>query len=546
MQFFEIPNEATNQPPPIGPINLFQSDRLLRDALKPYDLGWAEDRLTAVGEIAGGPAMEWGELANRNPPSLHTHDRYGNRIDEVEFHPAWHSLMQVSVEHGIHALPWRENRPGAHLARAVMAFLMSQAEAGHGCPISMTYAAMPVLRLEPELVAAWGPKLTSCVYDRRSISLTEKHGLLCGMAMTEKQGGSDVRANVTRAEPIGSNGLDYQIFGHKWFCSAPMCDAFLVLAQTDQGLSCFWLPRWQPDGTRNRFHIQRLKDKLGNRSNASSEVEFHGAWARRIGEPGRGVPTIIGMVQHTRLDCVISSAALMRQALIQATHHVSHRSAFGKRLIDQPLMRRVIADLTLEADATVRLMLRLAHAYDRAAADPSEAAWMRIGTAVAKYWICKRMPWLILEAMECLGGNGYVETSILPRLLRESPLNAIWEGSGNVICLDLLRAISREPEAWEQLVAVLKRAEGQHRLYDLYLERLLTRIRRKADLELEARFIVEQLALVLQAALLLEQAPAAIAAAFCTTRLGGEGGRLFGAIPAQVDFDDLAEHGRLV
>ena len=369
-------HEVLNQPPPLRNYNVFEADRVLAEGLEREGGGWAAERARALGAIAGGEAIDWGVQANAFPPVLRTHDRYGNRIDEVEFHPAWHRLMQLAVGHALHALPWREPRPGAHVARAALFFVVAQAEAGHGCPISMTYSAVPALRMQPELAEEWEPRLTSTHYDPRPIHAAAKGGALCGMAMTEKQGGSDVRANTTRARALGAGGpgAEYAITGHKWFCSAPMCDAFLVLAQTERGLSCFLLPRWLPDGTRNRLHIQRLKDKLGNRSNASSEVEFDGAWARMVGAEGRGVPTIIEMVNHTRLDCVIGAAAGMRQGVAQATHHAAHRAAFGKRLVEQPLMQNVLADLCLESEAATVAMLRLARAYDAGLARRRRAA----------------------------------------------------------------------------------------------------------------------------------------------------------------------------
>jgi len=390
---------------------------------------------------------------------LHTHDQSGNRRDEVLFHPSWHNLMRTSVEHRVHSLPWIEKQQGAHLARAALLMLTAQNEAGHTCPISMTFSGLAALRVEPELMREWEAKLISSSYDPRFVPVQQKAGALLGMGMTEKQGGSDVRANTTVAERIDGS-REYLITGHKWFCSAPMCDAFLILAQAPKGLSCFFLPRWTPAGERNRFHIQRLKDKLGNRSNASSEVEFHGAWAQLVGEEGRGINTIIEMVHHTRLDCAIAAAALMRQALVQAVHHAGHRKAFGKLLIDQPLMRNVLADLTLESEAATLLMVRLARSFDARESDERERAFGRIATAISKYWLCKRSPMHVSEALECLGGNGYVEESIMPRLYREAPLYSIWEGSGNVICLDILRALAKDPSTLEALMHELRLVAG--------------------------------------------------------------------------------------
>jgi putative acyl-CoA dehydrogenase len=450
--------------------------------------------------------------------------------------------MRTAVAHATHALPWRDPRPGAHVARAGLFFLLSQAEAGHGCPISMTYSAVPALRATPELAREWEPRLCSTEYDPRSLPADRKTGALCGMAMTEKQGGSDVRANTTRARRL--SGTTYEITGHKWFCSAPMCDAFLVLAQAERGLSCFLLPRWRPDGTRNRFHLQRLKDKLGNRSNASSEVEFDAAWASLVGEEGRGVPTIIEMVNHTRLDCVIGAAATMRQAVAQATHHAAHRAAFGKRLADQPLMRNVLADLCVESEAATVTMMRLARAYDEGAHDEQQRHFTRVATAVAKYWVCKRTPPLVAEALECLGGNGYVEESILPRLYREAPLNSIWEGSGNVICLDVLRAMARGPEPFEAFFTELGQARGADARLDAFIARLREELGHTDAIETRARRLVERMALALEGALLLRHGDAAVADAFCASRLDGDGGLVFGTLPTGLDFGRIIERAR--
>ena len=527
---------SPNQPPPLVDYNLFASDPILTEALRRECAGWAENRLTAFGRTVGTEeAIRWGFQSNEFPPILRTHDRFGNRIDEVEFHPAWHALMRTAVEHGLHNLGWADSRPGAHVARAALMFLDSQNEAGHTCPISMTYACIPALRKQPELAAEWEPRILSPAYDERSRPAAEKRGVLIGMAMTEKQGGSDVRANTTRAEPAGRDG-EYRITGHKWFCSAPMCDAFLVLAQSARGLTCFLLPRWTPDGERNAFHIQRLKAKLGNRSNASSEVEFAGAWARRIGEEGRGVRTIIEMVQHTRLDCVIGSAALMRQALVQAIHHARRRRAFGKLLIDQPLMRNVLADLCLESEAATLSMMRLARAFDRRGTDEREHGLARLGAAVAKYWISKRGPSMIGEALECLGGNGYVEECVLPRLYREAPLNGIWEGSGNVICLDILRAIAKEPESLDCLLDEIRLATGADRRFD----RALADCRTDVD-EPEARRLAERLAVLFQASLMIRHASSEAADLFCATRLAHDGGHTFGTLPRSADMGKIID-----
>ncbi|HMF92343.1 MAG TPA: acyl-CoA dehydrogenase family protein, partial [Candidatus Angelobacter sp.] len=451
---------SLNQVPTLTGYNLFLSDRTLAEAICREGAGWAEPQLAELGEFLGTEEVQrWGFDSNENLPVLHTHDRQGNRRDEVVFHPAWHNLLRTSIERRLHSLPWTEKRPGAHVARAAMLMLTVQNEAGHTCPVSMTFSCMASLRAEPDLAREWEPKIVAASYDSRFLPPSEKSGLLIGMAMTEKQGGSDVRANTTVAEPAGAAG-EYLITGHKWFCSAPMCDAFLVLAQTPKGLTCFLLPRWKPDGAKNNFFIQRLKDKMGNRSNASSEAEFDRAWARRVGEEGRGVSTIIEMVNHTRLDCAVASAGLMRQALAQAVHHARHRKAFGKLLIDQPLMGNVLADLALESEAATLLAMRVARAFDARATDARERAFCRLATSVAKYWLCKRSPSHVNEALECLGGNGYVEESMMPRLYREAPLYSIWEGSGNVICLDILRALTREPEAADALLHEFKQVKG--------------------------------------------------------------------------------------
>jgi putative acyl-CoA dehydrogenase len=536
-------HEVLNQPPPLEEYDVFSSDRALVEGVDREGASWALDRLRRLGPLAGGDALRWGALANAHPPVLRTHDRFGNRIDEVEFHPAWHELMAASVGHELHSLPWRDPRPGAHVARAALFFVMSQAEAGHGCPISMTYSAVPALRAQPELAAEWEPRLTSADYDARMIPAEGKRGALCGMGMTEKQGGSDVRANTTRADAIRGRGAgaEYELTGHKWFCSAPMCDAFLVLAQAEKGLSCFLLPRWLPDGTRNRFHVQRLKDKLGNRSNASSEVEFDRAWARMVGEEGRGVPTIIEMVNHTRLDCVIGSASGMRQALAQAIHHARHRRAFGRLLVDQPLMRAVLADLAVESEAATVAMLRLARAYDDGPGDEGQRHFARLATAVTKYWVCKRAPALVAEALECLGGNGYVEESIMPRLYREAPLNGIWEGSGNVICLDVLRAMARGPETVDAFFTELAIARGGDRRLDAFVAALRDELSDFTTIETRARRVVERMALAFQGALLVRHGPAAVADAFCATRLAGDRGLAFGTVPAGLDFEAIIE-----
>ena len=521
------PGPAARGPQPLrGP-------RALREALEREGAGWARERLRAAGAFWGGEPMRWGVEANEHPPVLHTHDRFGHRRDEVEFHPAWHALMRAGIEQELHALPWRTDQPGAHVARAATYVCSGQAEAGFGCPITMTFAAVPALRMQPEVAAEWVPRLTATSYDPE-LAAAEKPSALCGMAMTEKQGGSDVRANTTRAL-AGDDGW-WEITGHKWFCSAPMCDLFLVLAQTDEGVTCFALPRVLPDGARNEgFQLQRLKDKLGNRSNASSEVEFRGALAQMVGEPGRGVPTIIEMVNHTRLDCVIGTAAGMRAAVAGATWHAAHRSAFGKRLAEQPLMLNVLADLAIESEAATAVALRIARAYDESPDDPNADAFKRLATAVAKYHVCKRAPGHAFEALECLGGNGYVEASGMPRLYREAPLASIWEGSGNVMALDVLRALSRSPEALDAFFAEVDEASGADPRLDEFAATTRAEFTDLEAIEPRARRVVERMALCLQGSLLVRHAPAAVADAFCAARLAGDAGLNYGTLPAGVD-----------
>ena len=538
-------HEVLNQPPPLAGYDLYDSDPVLGDALGREGAGWAADEVRALGALAGTPeAIAWGEAADTNPPRLRTHDRHGRRIDEVEFHPAWHRLLGTAISHGLHAAPWRDRRPGAQVARAAGFYLWTQVEAGHGCPVSMTFAAVPALRAAaPELAGTWEPKLTAPVYEPGLAPVAAKAGALCGMAMTEKQGGSDVRANTTTAAPTGPDGM-WLLTGHKWFCSAPMSDAFLVLAQTPAGLSCFLVPRVLPDGARNRFHLQRLKDKLGNRANASAEVELDGAAGWPVGEPGRGLAAILEMVNHTRLDCVVGSAALMRQAVAQAAHHAAHRSAFGRRLADQPLMANVLADLAVESEAATLLAMRLAGAFDRAAGDPAEAAFRRLATALAKYWVCKRAPAVAAEALECLGGNGYVEESGMPRLYREAPLNSIWEGAGNINSLDVLRVLARQPESLAALleeVAPARAAEPRLDRAAAAVERELAAAADPVGLQAGARRLVERLAVLLQGALLVRHGHPAVADAFCASRVAGDRGAAFGTLPPGLDLAAIVE-----
>ncbi|MFF4782835.1 acyl-CoA dehydrogenase family protein [Streptomyces griseorubiginosus] len=528
---------VTNQPPPLAPYDA-SADPALLEGLRREGAGWAEEQVRRLGLRAGSAeAQEWADLANRHEPVLRTHDRYGHRVDEVDFHPSWHHLMRTAVAEGLAGTPWAEDRPGAHVARTAGGLVWGHTDAGHGCPTSMTYAAIPALRREPDLAKVYEPLLTGRVYEPELRVPTEKGGLLAGMGMTEKQGGSDVRTNTTAATPTAEPGV-YTLRGHKWFTSAPMCDVFLVLAQAPGGLSCFLVPRILPDGSRNTFRIQRLKDKLGNRSNASSEPEFDRTVAWLVGPEGQGVKTIIEMVNCTRLDCVMMSATLMRRTLVEAGHHARHRSAFGARLVDQPLMRNVLADLALESEAATTLTLRLAGAADRAVrGDTGEQAFRRIATAVGKYWVTKRGPAFTAEALECLGGNGYVEESGMPRHYREAPLLSIWEGSGNVNALDVLRALRREPETAEALFGELALAQGADARLDAAVARLKDLLTTAS--ETGARRLVEHMALTLQASLLVRHAPAAVADAFCASRLGGDWGHAFGTLPDATDLDTV-------
>ena len=534
--------EVLNQSPALENYNLFEADIPLREAVQREGAGWISQKAQEFGELLGKPEiLKFGELANRYLPELKTHDRYGNRIDEVEFHPAYHELMKIAVENQNHSLAWTTINSGGHVARAALTMMRHQIDEGHGCPISMTYSAIPTLRIQPEIAEEWEPRALSNEYDSRFIPASEKRGALFGMAMTERQGGSDVRANTTRAVPIHrrGGGEEYLLTGHKWFCSAPMCDAFLVLAQTEKGLSCFLMPRWKPDGTRNAFHIQRLKDKLGNKSNASSEVEFHGAWAQLIGEEGRGVANIIEMVRHTRLDCAIGSSASIRRAVAEATHHANYRYAFGERLINQPLMKNVLADLSLESEAATALTFRLARSFDESANDEMQKHFSRIATAIGKFWITKRAVSVVAEALECLGGNGYVETAPLARLYRDAPLNSIWEGSGNVQCLDVLRAMRKEPETFEALFFELQKAKGIDARFDNFVTIIEKEFTDENEIEFRARRLVENLGVALQAAILIQHGNSAVSDAFCAARISGNRYGAFGTLPTGLDTDTI-------
>jgi putative acyl-CoA dehydrogenase len=538
-------HDVLNQPPPLQDYDVFAADAALVEATEREGAGWALEDLTPLGRLAGSPeAIAWGFEANRHTPELRTHDRFGNRVDEVAFHPAYHELMQVSVGHGLAGAAWAVDRPGAHVARAAGFIIWQQVDPGHFCPVSMTYSVVPALRHQPDLAREWEPQLVARAYDPRNVPASDKPGVLAGMGMTEKQGGSDVRANTTRAEPAGDGS--WLLTGHKWFCSAPMCDVFLMLAQAPQGLSCYLVPRWLPDGERNAgFRLQRLKDKLGNRSNASSEIELDRAVAWPVGEEGRGVRTIIDMVGHTRLDCVLGATSTVRQATAQALHHAAHRSAFGKVLVDQPLMRVVLADLAVESEAGTLTALRLARAFDDAArGDEGADAFRRVACAVAKYWVCKRQPTVVGEALECLGGNGYVEESVMPRLFRESPLNGIWEGSGNVICLDVLRALAREPLALDAFLAELDAAAGADRHLDAAVARVRAELGDLDGIEARARRVVEAMALALQGSLLVRFGHPAVADAFCASRLAGDEGLALGTLPPTVDVGTIIERAQ--
>ena len=539
-----LTHQVENQPPPLTPYNVWATDLPLREAIAREGGGWAESEIAAYGAVVGGELMTLGVLANENKPKFKPFDRYGHRIDEVEFHPAYHRIMELGIAHGVPNYAWRhEARPGAHVARMGLSYLHNQADQGTSCPLTMTYACVPALRHQPDLATVWLPQVTSTQYDVRFIPAAQKTGVTIGMGMTEKQGGSDVRANTTRAYPVGARGAGqlYELVGHKWFFSAPMCDAFLVLAYTDSGMSCFLLPRFALNGDLNAIRIQRLKDKLGDWSNASSEVEFQGALATMIGEEGRGVATILEMVALTRQDCMIGSASLMRQALVQGIHHTRYRRAFGKFLIDQPLMKNVLADLALESEAHTALTARVSRAIDASARNSTEAAFARIATAIGKYWICKRAAVFVNEAQECLGGAGYVEESTLPRLYRQAPLNSIWEGSGNIQCLDVLRALAREPASRIALFDEILLAKGGHPALDAEVVKLAQDLADTDTLELRSRHVVERLALALQASILIRAGNRTVSDPFCESRLGGLHGAAFGTLPAHAPMAALIE-----
>ena len=535
-------HDVLNQPPPLPDYDPFASDPVLPAAVEREGAGWAAESISEFGRTVG--TAEWfhqGALANFNEPELHTHDRSGNRVDEVEFHPSWHRFMKASVNHGLHSLPFEKPAgEGARVARDALFMTMSQVEAGHGCPISMTTSVVPALRVEPAVSDVWEPCILSRTYDPRLVPVTEKGSAILGMGMTEKQGGSDVRSNTTIATPVDGDDMLYRLVGHKWFTSAPMSDGFLVLAQAPGGLTCFLLPRVLPDGTRNTLRIQRLKDKLGNRSNASSEVEYEDTLVHRVGDEGRGVATIIEMVSHTRLDCVVGSTAIMRQAVTQAGWHVAHREAFGSKLIDKPLMQNVLADLEIEVEVATLMMTRLSGAFDRAELDPAEKALQRLATPVAKYWVTKRCSEVVREAMECLGGNGYVDESIMPRLYRESPVNAIWEGSGNVIALDVVRALAKSPQVADAFLAEIDLAAGGSAPLDQAAAELRDHLQVIENPEADARRLVELLAVTWGGSLAVRHGDAAVADAWVDSRIRHNYGHLYGTLSPRHDLAAIA------
>lgn len=536
---------SINQPPILADYNLFTSDSALVTAAEHNGAGWNNEHAADFGRVLGlAETLELGNSANKHTPVLKTHDRFGNRLDLVEFHPAYHELMRISIENKTHSLAWTAQRDGAYVARSVLAFMKQQVDEGTSCPITMTFAAVPSLKISDDIANEWLPKVLSNEYDPRFLPASEKRGATVGMAMTEPQGGSDVRSNITFAEKLNDSG-EYKITGRKWFCSAPMSDAFLVLAQTGTGLSCFLMPRFRPHGSKNALYFQRLKDKLGNRSNASSEVEFHEAYARIIGEEGRGVANIMEMVRHTRLDCAVGSAGTLRRAVAECIHHCAHRQAFGKLLIEQPLMQNLLADLALESEAASALAFRLARGFDESKTDAHARVFTRAATAIGKFWICKRAVFAVSEAVEVLGGNGYVEESVLPRMYRDIPVNSIWEGSGNVQCLDVLRSMKKEPESIEAVMNELKVARGQNGVYDKFVASLPDEFAGADDLEFRARRIVEKTALVLQASCLLRQAPDFVAEAFCVSRLA-DNYLGFGTLPSAVEANKIIDRSSSV
>ena len=538
-------HQVENQSPVLENYNAYTTDDSLKEQVTRHAADWAVADLERFGAVCGAAeTIELGFLANENKPAFFSHDRRGIRVDEVRFHPAYHELMRISMEEGIHSSHWTDPKPGGHVARAAKSYLMNQLEAGHCCPITMTSAAIPTLKRQADLYTEWAPKILNCEYDSRNISHLEKSSVTIGMAMTEKQGGSDVRQNSTRAIAVGAEGPGqaYELIGHKYFVSAPMCDAFLVLAQTQSGVSCFLVPRWRPDGSKNPIQVQRLKNKMGNVSNASSETELRGALGWMVGEEGRGISAILEMVAMTRFDCMIGSAGLMRQSVLQATHHCQHRAAFGKQLIDQPLMQNVLTDMALESEAALAISMRIGRALDASEEQKQEKLLVRLGTAVGKYWICKRVPGVAYEAMECIGGSGVMEDCMMPRLFRESPVNSIWEGSGNVQCLDMLRALKKEPESLDVFFNELQGAVGEYSLYDNELSELRSCFKSLDDVEYRSRQVVEKMALCFQASSLIQYGNGQVADAFCKARLKNDNnGFVYGTLPRGIDCSAIIE-----
>ncbi len=539
-----LAEQASNQAPLLAGYNAWEQDPILRAAVEREGGGWIEERAHQMGELVGGERMQLlAEQANRHLPELRTHDRHGERIDAVDYHPAYHELMSLAFGAGLHSLAWNARRDGAFVARAALNYLWNQAENGTSCPVTMTFAAVQVMRNDAQIAAEWEPKLLADAYDPRPVHLSQKRAVTVGMAMTEKQGGSDLRSNQTSATELADGA--YALDGHKWFCSAPMSDGFLTLARTGAGVTCFFAPRSLADGSRNAIHIQRLKDKCGNRSNASSEIEYHGAWARRLGEEGRGIATLIEMAHLTRFDIVVASAGMMRGALNQALHHCEHRHAFGKRLVEQPLMQNVLADLALETEAATLLALRLARALDQSAHDPRERLLSRILTPAAKYWLAKRTPAFMFEAMECLGGNGYVEEAPMARFYREAPVNSIWEGSGNVACLDVLRSMRKQPDSVAVLLSEIRAGASGDPHLALLVGALETQLAENGDIEQRARRIVEMAALALQASLMAQHAAPVAADAFFSSRVQGDWGHAFGTLPKGARCEEIIARSRL-
>ncbi len=541
-------HEVINQSKPLVDYNLFTTNLALQEALNREGGDWAQANLMLWGAHLGqAETFEAARLATKNVPVLRTFDRFGQRLDEVDFHPAWHTTIGAAVAQGIHSAPWAEPKKGAHVARAASCMMQAEIEDGVQCPITMTYGSVPTIAKRSDLAAIWLPKIYSRQYDQRFLPITEKKGALIGMGMTEKQGGSDVRTNTTRATAVAGGNGEYDIVGHKWFFSAPMCDAFLVLAQAEKGISCFFMPRWLPDGAKNAIRIQRLKEKVGNNSNASSEVEFHHARGWLIGEEGRGVPTIIEMANYTRLDCALGSTGLMRQAIAQAINHAEGREVFGRKLIDQPLMKNVLADLVLEYEGAIALAMRVARAYDRQD-DAAEAHFRRVVTPTAKYWICKRGPAVAVEAMEVMGGNGYVDEGPLGRIYKAMPLNSIWEGSGNIMCLDMLRAFGKTPEALDVVQQEWRQAKGANAELDRFAAALESDLVKARGEEVEplARRLAERLALCISGALLVQHAPNAVSESFCSSRLERDWGSAFGTLNVSARFQEIIERSRPV